>query len=551
MKTLMCIFMTVAVLVSCSPTSTDRAGGSSTTDNPRVLAKALLPDGTPAVQAVVRLRAQNYRAAPEILQKGHGLAMIDTITDNMGRIELSGLDTGSYNIEIAAESSAVLLPFTVFFGDTVDLGEASLQPFSTISGTVTTENNSNTPLYAQIEGLERITTVDTTGTFVFPDLPAATYTIHIIKDRDTTASTITGVQTVAGDSTRLSVLENMLYAKRLYLNTTSTGANVHNNVYNFPVLVRLDTSVIEQSFFSSDSGQDIRFTNHNNSLLPFEIEYWNRDSLEAVIWVKIDTVYGLDSTQSILLHWGAADNSHLHSASSSESVFDTSDGFAGVWHLGESPSDMSYHDATAHNNDGERMNNLAPAPAETILGRGQSMDGSDQKIRIPASSSLQARSAFTVSAWVRFNTLPSATNDHVILFYHYHTSYPWFSFQFYIDSLDEPIIQIYNAAGTRDFTAGSYTIPPTAEWIFFAARWTGDSLHFSVNGTDDIPGWNMAMTGPLFQAQGDFYIGGGGGAALNGIIDEVRYSHISRSRSWIQLSYMNQKAQDALIRYYK
>ena len=122
---------------------------------------------------------------------------------------------------------------------------------------------------------------------------------------------------------------NWAYSQNLYLNTTSGGANVSGAVDSFPVLVRLDTTVFNFAM-AQDSGQDIRFAKSDGTHLYYQIEKWDFSGKTAAIWVRVDTVFGNNNTQYITMYWG---NPKVNSMSNGAAVFDTANGFIGVWHL--------------------------------------------------------------------------------------------------------------------------------------------------------------------------------------------------------------------------
>ena len=102
------------------------------------------------------------------------------------------------------------------------------------------------------------------------------------------------------------------YSKNIYLNTTSSGANVATNQMGFPALVRL-TSATFNFLQAQDSGQDIRFSKSNGTHLAYQVERWDRSNQLAEIWVRADTVYGNNGSQYFTMYWGnsgAADSSN-------------------------------------------------------------------------------------------------------------------------------------------------------------------------------------------------------------------------------------------------
>jgi hypothetical protein len=162
--------------------------------------------------------------------------------------------------------------------------------------------------------------------------PGVTYTLTVFAEnangRGPGSAPISA--TVPGGGVLLS---GWNYTRDVYVNTTPSngGASVAATVTRFPLLVRL-TAANSGSLFTQASagGEDVRFTALSGTILPHEIEYWNASAQQAAIWVLVDTVRGL-STTNIRMHWGRPG---IASASNGPAVFETSNGFVGAWHLG-------------------------------------------------------------------------------------------------------------------------------------------------------------------------------------------------------------------------
>ena len=119
------------------------------------------------------------------------------------------------------------------------------------------------------------------------------------------------------------------HAAKIMLNTTVNGANAGETELNFPLLIRL-TSLNFNFKQAKPKGEDIRFVRQDNSVIPYEIEWWDTTTSVASIWVKVDTVYAHNNNQFITMLWG---NSAAKTNSSSSAVFDTAKVFKafGIW----------------------------------------------------------------------------------------------------------------------------------------------------------------------------------------------------------------------------
>src|SRR6185295_11505385 len=119
--------------------------------------------------------------------------------------------------------------------------------------------------------------------------------------------------------------------KNVIMNTSSSGAKVIPNVFNFPVLVRLgaaDTAIFAQA---AGNGSDIRFSKSNLTVhLSYQIEKWDSAGKSAAIWVLVDTILGNINNQRIRMHWG---KSGAADSSNGAAVFKTANGFQAVWHM--------------------------------------------------------------------------------------------------------------------------------------------------------------------------------------------------------------------------
>lgn len=325
---------------------------------------------------------------------------------------------------------------------------------------------------------------------------------------------------------------------RLYLNTAGTGAGVLDNVYDFPILVRLTSTSFSFSQAQAN-GQDLRFTTGDGQLLPYEIESWDASAHKAAIWVKAPVVCGGNSTQYIMMHWG---NSSCQSASCPECVFETSNGYAGAWHLGENPS-AGIIDATAGNCDGQAKGGMcASNRAEGMIGSGLRFDGVNDYLDMGEKPALDFKgdASVTISAWTNMRVRKewnavAGKGDH-----QYHLQFrPNDEFCVH-DGVDwrpafnptAPQVtsdQWYLIAGTYDHVAKTVSLYRNGVLID-----TTTAARIGCSGHDPFCiGVNSEMYGRHFD----------------GVIDEVTISSKARSPAWIKLSYQNQKCDQTLVRF--
>ena len=96
------------------------------------------------------------------------------------------------------------------------------------------------------------------------------------------------------------------YSLNCTLNTTSSGANVDSNVFNFPVLIRLNAGNFNfAQLIDQTGGTDVRFAKSDGTHLYYQIERCDPATPDsAELWVLVDTVRANNSTQFIKMYWG-------------------------------------------------------------------------------------------------------------------------------------------------------------------------------------------------------------------------------------------------------
>jgi hypothetical protein len=334
------------------------------------------------------------------------------------------------------------------------------------------------------------------------------------------------------------------YSQRLFLNTTPGGADVSGDVYNFPVLVRLtNTNFIFNE--AGTKGTDVRFTKTDGSLLPYEIERWDAQLQQAEIWVRVDTIHGNDHVHSITMYWG---NANAAVVSNSAAVFDTSNGFQGVWHM-NGPNGAAAFDATGNHYDGTPFGSASTAPVSGMAGMAQRFDGASQYFQMAGTASsklsLPQNGTYAISAWVNADTLDG--------YFHAIASKGDYQYNLEIVPTDEWEFAEYNDGKGWDMT----TYPGQKNtWTYLAGIRSGDKEYLYVNGS--LADSSIFLnTSALQRNTGfDFMIGRNRtdandttGFFFKGIIDEVRITSVVPSRDWIHLCYMNQKSVDALVEF--
>ena len=528
--------MGLAMALAC--TQSRLAGSISETTNGGVAGVIVDQGGAGAGQTRVVLLPADYDPV-----KNTDVVSADT-TDSLGKYAFSNVPQGHYAIlAVSVDKKTNALVPEIDIGDNPDTVAAdTLRPPGAVK-VMLPAGADGVNGYLYVPGTLCFAWLKTTSGFVTLDfVPVDKAATIAYSTTNSLSSTVLryGVRVTSGDTT---VVWNSgwNYSREITLNTTATGANVTGNVTNFPALIRLTAGNFDFSQ-ARNNGEDIRFAKLDNTFLSYEIERWDAFAGIAEVWVKVDTVFGNDSNQSITMYWG---NPSAASESSGAAVFDTAAGFAGVYHLGENGD--SVFDATGDAFNGE---NAGSAPAAGMIGNARNFaNGNFIKI----SGLLKSPSNVTLSAWVRSDTSNRGQDGH----------------------LGQDIVSIGDHVGIRlddSFvgTCGYYNKSIVNDTSFaitssgvYLANTGWHFIAYSINTTTHvdvlyIDGVQIAVfndANPILYAGlgTDSYIGIHGDNLkvynFTGGIDEVRVNKVPLNPDWIKLCFMNQKEQDALVKF--
>lgn len=110
------------------------------------------------------------------------------------------------------------------------------------------------------------------------------------------------------------------------------NADQSETLTDVPILVLLDSTRIDYAK-TQNAGEDLRFIDADGStVLDHEIEKWDETGVSAV-WVRVPQVDGASTSDGLWMYY---DNPGASDGQDAAGVW--SDGFVGVWHLGEDPT---------------------------------------------------------------------------------------------------------------------------------------------------------------------------------------------------------------------
>jgi hypothetical protein len=530
----MLLGIALTCLIHCGNLASLAGGGVSETTNGFALGIIFNQDGSPAANSRVMLVPQRH---DPVIDSAISPSMIDT-TDAQGRYLLKATADGIYNIEGVNDQTGdrlLISAIAVRKNDTAISAGTFHKPGAI--KIILPEYYDRHYGYLFLQGttfrariVNDYAMIDSVPAAIIPSLNYGN-TAYPLQNR----TIKTHISVSSRDTTVIADYASWQFSKRLYLNTTVSGADVSGDIFNVPVLVRLTAGTFTFSQ-AKTNGEDLRLAKADSTPLPYEIERWDPVTELAEVWVTIDTVYGNDSMQSIIMFWG---NTQAVAGSNGMTVFDTANGAAGVWHLNK-----TCNDATFNSRQGSRS---GTTDTVGVIGYCMRFNGS-AFARIPGL--LGTLPALTLSAWVLLDTV-RVTGAEVV------------------SIGDAALIRMDDSWNTKG-TLGSYCVNPAggvdsthcfAKSGLFLKKTGWHHVSYSidpVNGLQRfyIDGSLRGSTGSVvpivYNGLGvDTYFGRHGNGKMDfnfcGCIDEVRVCRTIRSADWIKLSYMNQRPDDRLV----
>jgi hypothetical protein len=505
-------------------------------------------DGAAVPGARVDLIPQAYNPVVDTPLSG---CFSDT-TDGEGRYRLDSIAAGGYTLiaqRDSLEKNMYITSLQIGDSPTDTVEGGTLHPSGDVAIELSDTISDSTDSYVFIIGT---TFYARAGRHVvLRGIPAGHIPpVCIISKSGGTARTVAanGVDVMPHGTTLVSGGAFWPHSARLRLNTSASGADIKSSQTGFPVLVRL--SADNFSFGQARGrGEDLRFTNEQGILMPHEVEWWDSANAAAALWVYVDTLRGNDSTQSIMMYWGTDD---AHDArSGAPEVFDTANGFEGVWHLGEAIG--AVRDATRNGFAGSRNGSASRVPGQIGYAQVFRTDGDFFDLGNVCNPDT---SGFTVSAWVK----PSGTSGYRAILSKSAGDAPTANYGWLFEVGKDGALAAFTASAAGSWgdegtfvSASNIFLADTTTWHHVAVvinRSGNNQCRLYIDGVEvpSRPGGNIAAVGPVVNSL-PLRIGADakGGCPWKGGIDECSFSRGVRSAEWIKLCYMNQRTDDKLI----
>jgi autotransporter-associated beta strand protein len=302
------------------------------------------------------------------------------------------------------------------------------------------------------------------------------------------------------------------------------------NLTNFPALVVLGSAITNFNYngFLSASGADLRFTDGGQTrLLNYEIETWSTNT-NSYVWVQLPGL--ASSTTTVWAMWGNASAATAPAYTTNGATW--SEGYVGVWHLGETSGE--YRDSTG-TNPGTLVdaNSSSARGTNSLIGRGIKFIGGGGEpdfIQIANESNFKLYSNLTLLAWVK-----GVSGDDWS---------PWVSKR----GEGQGYALRHRAGGAPDWcTRGTTTDEQfgpsinSTDWHFIAGSLSSGSTKTKRLFIDGAVAAEASVTGAIVDTPDQLLIGArtNGASYSGGIIDEVRVSRIERSTNWVWAEFQN------------
>lgn len=322
---------------------------------------------------------------------------------------------------------------------------------------------------------------------------------------------------------------NVAWKKVLKITFDTFTTGVTENLIHFPVMIKLDSTRIDWEDVEVD-GDDLRFVaKDNTTLFPYEIEYWDYN-VSAVIWVAVDEIEHSSTTDYMWLYYSKPGSAAGENA---EEVWDKN--YIFVHHMYDDPDSSTVTDSSSTGDTGAKLEANGPLQVLDELGYAQKFDDVDDYISFGNESYLRPYTGITLSCMVR--NASAATTTEIINYRKEGSPYYIYTIQ-----IDKAAVSLNNA-GSAVIETSTYDTPITASPHGVALTYSksAQKVLSYINGTLQADQEATAAL-DIYADMSDvvaLYAGAAkaGLRPINGILDEIRLSNISRSSSWLSAEY--------------
>ena len=327
------------------------------------------------------------------------------------------------------------------------------------------------------------------------------------------------------------------WSKRIKL--TILGSCIEENLFNFPVLIHLDSVCLGIFNELGSNSKRISVITSDKQQCYIEIEDWDETTKNAWLWVKVPTlVSGVNSCLYLYYDNLRPDNSDYVGTvgeAVAQNVWDSH--FLGVWHMNQDPSEAAPQiiDSTSHADDGSSVGSMISDDlVDGKIGKAINFYGSNNGIS--CSTLLAVSSAITFEAEVKtvdtYDQFPIAKYNGIT--------------GAYINISQNGKMSIGGKDGSGNYhSLASNNTYDCSAFIYIAG--TIDENLWKIYGNGVLDGTldtgytstNLSNSDHL----GLGYWSHNNSHYVNGVVDEVRISDIARSAAWLKTTYYSNRNQ--------
>jgi hypothetical protein len=363
--------------------------------------------------------------------------------------------------------------------------------------------------------------------------------------------------TVNNDEFALYIVPND-WEKYTHMFSVSFPGATNGVLSAFPVLVKVSeyddtTGTGIRGFSYADclkpNGGDLRFSDADGNLLASEVDTWNPAG-ESLIWVNVPT---LSSDTKVTAYYG------WEFASAVDSMNVWSNGYVGVWHLGESSSPLGVStlgasDFTTFTAGGGRDTTAGIYYAQTGIVGGAAKFGpseiyTNSCLRADHRDAYEGMDAITVEAWTCRDT-DTVRNGYVIdMVANTGKNYAWRMSDYERSGTARVRFEATTTDDEGSSSISMYTSGAVSANIWYHQVFTYDSKSevannalLYINGKLDKSAAGGNKPVKATGSEGILYLGNQQGyfkytTPFPGKIDEVRISNVARSAGWLATTY--------------
>ena len=317
---------------------------------------------------------------------------------------------------------------------------------------------------------------------------------------------------------------------------TTSGYQGSATLENFPVFVKLSTSISGFDYTDFGGTTNLVFKGSGGTVIPHDVDTWNTSGT-SLVWVRIPS---LTSATTFTMYYCGSDNTVNNPAATW-----TAANYVGVWHMDETDGPVA--DATGHGltatpagTDTTKSNRYSGNDAPVGHARRTGTGSSASYLTLANYDSFGVGNTFSISGWVRLTGLGSSPR----LFSrktNYKDTDGW-----EIELSQFGQFKARGAGEDKNKCTGSITPDTHNNWVHVAFVYDGTTLTAYTNGNFSVRSDSITSATDNEKSFSIGSISGGGSNCADGSFDECRLLDAVASADWIAAEYAT-VASDAFL----